>query len=369
MPPETIVELSRELRVELGDRSYPILIGPGLLGQPDRWAPLLRGRQVLLVTDSNVAPHYLDSARAALCGKSLDVVILPAGEAQKSMANLDSLMQRLAGLGASRDACVVALGGGVIGDLSGFAAACWMRGVPFLQLPTTLLAMVDSSVGGKTAINLPQGKNLVGAFHQPLAVVADTDTLATLPDRELRSGLAEVIKYGAITDAAFLDWLDQHRDALLARDAAALTEAIERSCRHKADIVARDETERGERALLNFGHSFGHAIEAIAGYGEVLHGEAVAIGMCMAARLAARLEMASGDDAERLSSLLQAFGLPTQRPANLAPEKLLDAMRLDKKNLSGRLRLILWRGAGRAEMVDGVESADILRAIAAAGAA
>ena len=363
MPPETNMDKPRELRVELGDRAYPILIGPGLLGQPDRWAPLLPGRQALLVTDSNVAPHYLDSARAALSGKSLDVVILPAGEAQKSMANLDSLMQRLAELGASRDACVIALGGGVIGDLSGFAAACWMRGVPFLQLPTTLLAMVDSSVGGKTAINLPQGKNLVGAFHQPLAVVADTDTLSTLPDRELRAGLAEVIKYGAIGDAPFLDWLEAHREALLSRDAAALTEAIERSCRHKADIVARDETERGDRALLNFGHSFGHAIEAIAGYGEVLHGEAVAIGMCMAARLSTRLDMAPKADAVRLAGLLRAFGLPTERPAALAPNALLEAMRLDKKNLSGRLRLILWRGTGRAEIVPGIDDHAVLSAM------
>ncbi|MEZ5484216.1 MAG: 3-dehydroquinate synthase [Lysobacteraceae bacterium] len=363
MPPEHVATTGRELHVELGERRYPIQIGPGLLREASRWVSLLPGRQVLLVTDENVALHYLAAVREALADKQLEIVVLPAGEAQKSMLVFEQLMQRLASLGASRDASVVALGGGVIGDLSGFAAACWMRGVPFLQLPTTLLAMVDSSVGGKTAINLPQGKNLVGAFHQPLAVIADTDTLSTLPDRELRAGLAEVIKYGAIIDAAFLDWLDQHRDALLARDAAALGEAIERSCRHKAAIVGRDETERGERALLNFGHSFGHAIEAIAGYGEVLHGEAVAIGMCMAAKLSTHLRRAPTADAERLQSLLRDFGLPTERPAHLMPDALLQAMRLDKKNLSGRLRLILWRGAGRAEIVDGVDDADIIAAM------
>ena len=363
MPPESSRAI-RELRVELGDRAYPIRIGPGLLEQPERWASLLTGRQALLITDENVAAHYLEGVRKALSALSVEVVVLPAGEAQKSMANFERLMQRLAGLGASRDACVIALGGGVIGDLSGFVAACWMRGVPFLQLPTTLLAMVDSSVGGKTAINLPQGKNLIGAFHQPLAVIADTNTLSTLPDRELRAGLAEVIKYGAIMDAGFLDWLDRQRAALLARDPGALAEAIERSCRHKAAIVGRDETERGERALLNFGHSFGHAIEAIAGYGDVLHGEAVAIGMCMAARLSARLGMAPQADADRLAALLQDFDLPTQRPPALAPDDLLQAMRLDKKNLSGHLRLILWRGAGHAEIVSGIDDAAVISAMA-----
>jgi len=247
----------------------------------------------------------------------------------------------------------------VIGDLAGFAAACWMRGVAFVQMPTTLLAMVDSSVGGKTGVNLAQGKNLVGAFHQPRAVVIDTDALTTLSAHELRSGLAEVVKYGAIADADFFAWLEAHAADLLARDPAALAHAIATSCRQKAAIVARDETELGERALLNFGHTFGHALEAVSGYGNLLHGEGVAIGMSLAARLSARLGRAGAADAERLAALLHGLGLPTALPRGTNPDAVLAAMQLDKKNQSGNLRLILWRGIGKAEIATDVVAADV----------
>jgi 3-dehydroquinate synthase len=353
----------REVQVELGARRYPIRIGSGLLGAGD-WSTAVRGRDVLVVTDSNVAPLYLGGVQAALAGKRVATLVLPPGEQEKTLARFGEAIEALAGLRANRDATVVALGGGVVGDLAGFAAACWMRGVPFVQLPTTLLAMVDSSVGGKTAVDLPQGKNLVGAFHQPSAVVADLDTLQTLPVRELRAGLAEVVKYGAIRDAGFFAWIEHHHEALLARDRAALGEAIERSCRHKAEVVARDETEQGERALLNFGHTFGHALETAAGYGTLLHGEAVGIGMLMAARLSAALGHAPPEDAERLSRLLAHLGLPLFPRGDADPQQLLDLMRLDKKAVSGRLRLILWRGIGQAEVVAGVPEADILRILA-----
>ena len=351
----------RRLDVALGERSYPIRIGPGLLGRPELFEPVLPGRHALLLSDSQVAPLYAERVLAALPARlQVRVHTIPAGEQHKTLASAESCFAALAELRASRDACVIALGGGVIGDLGGFVAACWMRGIRFLQLPTTLLAMVDSSVGGKTAVDLPQGKNLVGAFHQPSAVIADTDTLATLPPRELRAGLAEVVKYGAIFDAAFLDWLESNAQALLDGEAEVLSGAIERSCRFKAEVVARDETEQGERALLNLGHTFGHAIETEQGYGGLLHGEAVAVGMVLAARLSARLGLAPAADAERLARLLARLGLPTQIPAGLDPAQLLAHMRLDKKNLSGRLRLILWRGAGQALIVPDVDEAAVL---------
>jgi 3-dehydroquinate synthase len=291
--------------------------------------------------------------------------VLPAGEASKTLANFGAAIEALATLGATRDACIFALGGGVVGDLAGFAAACWMRGVDCVQLPTTLLSMVDSSVGGKTAVDIAQGKNLVGAFHPPRAVFADTSTLRTLPARELRAGLAEVIKYGAIRDPLFLEWLEAEREALLAGDDAALSMAIARSCEHKAEIVERDPLERGERALLNLGHTFGHAIETEQGYGSphndnLNHGEAVAVGMVLAARLSAILGLAENADTDRLIALLKSYGLPTEVPAGLAPEALLARMRLDKKNLAGRLRLVLWRGIGRAEVVPDVDENRVL---------
>lgn len=355
----------RQLQVELGLRRYPIRIGPGLL-QHDDWPGLIRGRHVLIISDQNVAPHYLERVRTRLGDKQVREFILPPGESEKTLGRFSQALSELASMRASRDACVLALGGGVIGDLAGFVAACWMRGIAFVQLPTTLLAMVDSSVGGKTAVDLPEGKNLVGAFHQPLAVIADTETLATLPERELRAGLAEVVKYGALGDPEFFTWLEHNHSALLARDSATIAAAVERSCQHKAAIVARDETEQGDRALLNLGHSFGHALETADAYGGLLHGEAVAIGMLLAARLSSQLGMADAADRLRLEALLKTLGLPTGLPAGSDPAHLLELMRLDKKNISGRLRLILWHGIGRALIVPDVDENAVLACLEAA---
>ena len=356
-----------------GASPYRIEIGPDLLHDGERLAAHARGRHVLLVSDSNVAPLYaaavagaLRQARPAL---SVATHVMPAGEAHKTLASFGQVIDALAALGASRDATVYALGGGVVGDLAGFAAACWMRGIDCVQLPTTLLSMVDSSVGGKTAVDIPQGKNLVGAFHPPRAVIADTGALRTLPPRALRAGLAEVVKYGALGDPLFFEWLERERAPLLAGDDRALAEAIARSCGHKAAIVERDPLERGERALLNLGHTFGHAIEAEQGYAgadrdALNHGEAVAVGMVLAARLSAMLGMAPESDTERLRSLLRAYGLPVDVPPGLAPAELLGRMRLDKKNLAGRLRLVLWRGIGKAEVVPDVDEARVLEVLA-----
>lgn len=350
----------QELDVALGARRYPIWIGRGVLRDATRWRRAIRGRHVLVVSNATVAPLYLDAVREGLAGLQHAAVVLPDGEQHKTLERCGEVLAALAALKANRDACVIALGGGVIGDLAGFAAACWMRGVDFLQIPTTLLAQVDSSVGGKTGVNLPAGKNLVGAFHQPRAVIIDTDTLTTLPEREYRSGLAEVVKYGAIGDGAFFDWLERAADALVARDGDAVAEAIARSCLHKAGVVARDEREDGERALLNFGHTFGHALETASGYGALLHGEAVAIGMCLAARLSADLGRAATADADRLAQLLARLGLPVALPSGSDPDGLLQLMYLDKKNLSGALRLVLWRGIGAAEIVPDVADSAIL---------
>jgi len=352
-----------EIDVALGARSYPIRIGAGLLDDASSWRASLRGRHVLIVTDEHVAPLYLDRVRAGLASHAHDALVLPAGEAAKTLASAGHIFDALAKLGANRDGAIIALGGGVIGDLAGFAAACWMRGIDFVQMPTTLLAMVDSSVGGKTGVNIAAGKNLVGAFHQPRAVFIDTATLATLPKREYAAGLAEVVKYGAIGDADFFAWLEANADALNAHDDDALAEAIGFSCRYKAGVVARDEREQGERALLNFGHTFGHAFEAECGYGELLHGEAVAIGMVLAAKLSAELNRAPAADAERLAHLLSRFGLPVA-PSRADADALLARMRLDKKNVSGRLRLILWRGIGRAEIVPEIDEAAVRSVLA-----
>ena len=349
-----------------GDKPYAIRIGNRLLGDAGALLAPLRGRHALVVGDANVAPLY--AARVVDALRSRDGIavgecVLPAGEGSKRLPQFERVLQSLASLGATRDACVYALGGGVVGDLAGFAAACWMRGIDCVQLPTSLLAMVDSSVGGKTGLDLDAGKNLVGAFHPPVAVLADTDALRTLPPRELRAGFAEVVKYGAIGDAAFLDWLDAHADALLAGDGDALAEAISRSCAHKAAIVERDPFERGERALLNFGHTFGHAIEAEQAYAGLNHGEAVAVGMVLAARLSARLGLAADADAGRLAALLERFGLPLAIPAGLDPDALLARMRLDKKATAGGLRFVLWHGPGRAELVAGVDESAVLGAL------
>jgi len=358
-----------------GTTPYRIEIAPGLLDQGQALAAHARGRHALLLSDSNVAPLYAARVEAALRAARPDLRIathaIPAGEQYKTLETFGQVIHALAELGATRDATVYALGGGVVGDLAGFAAACWMRGVDCVQLPTTLLSMVDSSVGGKTAVDIPQGKNLVGAFHPPRAVLADTATLRSLPPRELRAGLAEVIKYGGIRDPDFFAWLEQQRQALLDGDDQALAEAIARSCEHKAGIVERDPLEKGERALLNLGHTFGHAIETAQGYSgagrdALNHGEAVAVGMVLAARLSARLGMAPESDTERMQALLEAYGLPTRLPAGLQPQALLERMRLDKKNIAGRLRLVLWRGIGRAEVVPDVDEAQVLDLLASA---
>ena len=346
-----------------GGAPYSIAIGPGLLDDGARLAASLRGRHALIVSDANVAPLYADRVAAALRAArpalAIGRFVMPAGEQEKSLARFGEALDALARLGATRDAAVVALGGGVVGDLAGFAAACWMRGIDVVQVPTTLLAMVDSSVGGKTAVDLPAGKNLVGAFHSPRAVFADTAALLTLPERELRAGLAEVVKYGAIFDAGFLGWLETHADRLLARDDTTLAEAIARCCAFKAGVVARDPLERGDRAVLNFGHTFGHAIEAEQGYAgnastALNHGEAVAVGMVLAARLSASVLGAPATDAGRLEALLSRFGLPTAIPAGLSADALLARMRLDKKADADGLRFVLWDRAGVAHLVAGV---------------
>lgn len=341
-----------------GPSPYRIDIGSGLLGDAACVSAQWRGRHALIVSDTHVAPLYSERLQSALriakpsC--NINTHVIEAGEASKTLANFAAVIDTLAVQGATRDACVFALGGGVVGDLAGFVAASWMRGIDCVQLPTSLLAMVDSSVGGKTAVDIPAGKNLVGAFHLPRAVVIDTATLATLPARELHAGLAEVVKYGAIFDPGFIAWLETNADALLALDDAAIAHAIAASCRYKAAVVERDPFEKGERALLNFGHTFAHAIETEQGYGGLVHGEAVAIGMVLAARLSARLGLSSDKDAARLQALLESFGLPVSIPAELSADALITRMRLDKKNDANGLRLVLWDGMGRARVVPGV---------------
>lgn len=355
-----------------GAHPYTISIGDGLLDDGIALASRIRGRHALIVSDANVAPLYARRVEIALHNVrpelGLTRFVMPAGEQAKTLAHFGEVIDALATLGATRDACVLALGGGVVGDLAGFAAACWMRGIDCIQLPTTLLAMVDSSVGGKTAVDLPQGKNLVGAFHPPRGVFADTAALDTLPDRELRAGLAEVIKYGAIVDAPFLDWLEAHTVSLLSRERGPLIEAIARSCQHKASIVERDPFEHGERALLNFGHTFGHAIEVEQGYAghknhALNHGEAVAVGMVLAARLSAHMGMAPAADGERLRALLNGFGLQTALPSGLEPDRLLQRMRLDKKANASGLRFILWEAPGVARIVSDVPEDAVLETL------
>ena len=331
------------LTVDLGDRSYPIVIGRGLIESEFDLSSHVAGGSCLIVSNETVAPLYLDRLKKCLPAEKLTCHSLPDGESFKSLATVQSILDALVDARAGRDATVVALGGGVVGDIAGFAAACYMRGIAFIQVPTTLLSQVDSSVGGKTGVNHPGGKNLIGAFHQPRVVVIDTDTLATLPDRELKAGLAEVIKYGAIIDKVFFAWLEDNIQALLGRDADALIYAIQRSCEIKAQVVAEDERESGRRALLNFGHTFGHAIENSMGYGEWLHGEAIAAGMVMAAQM-------SGIDTEeqdRLRVLIEAAGLPSAPPA-AGSLKLREAMQMDKKSKANKLRFVLLKSLGDA---------------------
>ena len=338
----------KKLVVELDERRYPIYIGEGLLARADLLRPHVAGRQVLIVTNDTVAPLYLKKAQAIFAGLQCHTVVLPDGEQYKTLEVLNRIFDALLENQCDRRVTLVALGGGVVGDMAGFAAACYQRGVPFIQIPTTLLAQVDSSVGGKTGVNHPLGKNMIGAFHQPNCVLIDTATLNTLPDRELSAGLAEVIKYGLIRDPAFLDWLEKNMDGLLRRDAASLAEAIERSCRNKAEVVAADERESGERALLNLGHTFGHAIETGMGYGTWLHGEAVGAGMCMAAALSARLGWIGAADLARMESIIGRARLPVRGPAALEPARMLELMAVDKKAQEGRIRLVLLKAVGKA---------------------
>ncbi len=335
-------------RVELGERSYPIYIGPGLLGRSELIASHVAGRQVLIVSNTTVAPLYLEKTRQAFKNFDCDEVILPDGEEYKSLEVLNRIFDQLLEKRYERRCTLVALGGGVIGDMTGFAAACYQRGVPFIQIPTTLLAQVDSSVGGKTGVNHPHGKNMIGAFHQPNCVIADTDTLATLDERQLSAGIAEIIKYGLIRDPEFCLWLETNMEKLLARDSAVLTEAITRSCQNKAEVVAADENESGIRATLNLGHTFGHAIEAAAGYGNWLHGEAVGTGMLMAADLSVRLGWLSADAMHRIESLLVRARLPTRAPAHMDYATFMKYMSIDKKVQQGRIRLVLLKKIGEA---------------------
>jgi len=339
---------TQTLQVALGDRSYPIHIGSGLLGRADLLTPHIHGKQVMVVSNETVAPLYLDKTLAGLRGYQTDAVILPDGEIYKTLTVLNQIFDALLSGHFNRQTTLVALGGGVVGDMTGFAAACYQRGVPFIQIPTTLLAQVDSSVGGKTSVNHALGKNMIGAFHQPQVVLCDTDTLYTLADNELSAGLAEVVKYGLIGDAAFFEWLEAHVADLLAREPQALTYAIARSCQNKAAVVAADEREAGRRALLNLGHTFGHAIETGLGYGNCLHGEGVAIGTCLAAHLSAALGWLDTAAVARIEGIFQAMRLPTRIPAGLSDAQILEAMKVDKKVLDNRVRLVLLKAIGEA---------------------
>lgn len=349
--------------VDLGERSYPILIGSGLLQQAGILDPFVADADVFVVTNTVVGPLYLQPLIALLGERRSESIELPDGEIHKTLATFATILDRLVAGRFARDAMLITLGGGVVGDIGGFAAAAYQRGIRFIQVPTTLLAQVDSAVGGKTAVNHPGGKNLIGAFHQPSAVLVDTDTLATLPDREFCAGLAEVVKYGLIVDPEFFTWLETHAQDLLARDPAALQHAIQLSCRHKADIVAEDEREAGRRALLNLGHTFGHAIERCAGYGEWLHGEAIAAGICMAAGFSARLGQLAGADVARIAALFATLKLPTS-PPKIGADEFLAAMSIDKKVIAGEIRLVLLRDIGSAEVTADYPSADLAALLA-----
>ncbi len=338
----------RTLHVDLGERSYPIFIGDGLLERAECFIPYIAGRQVAVVTNETVAPLYLERLLTTLAGYQVTPIVLPDGEAFKNWETLQLIFDGLLEARHDRRTTLIALGGGVIGDMTGFAAACYQRGVDFIQVPTTLLSQVDSSVGGKTGINHPLGKNMVGAFYQPKAVVIDTATLATLPARELSAGLAEVIKYGLICDEPFLAWLEQHIDALRSLDGEAIAEAVERSCAAKARVVNADERESGVRATLNLGHTFGHAIETEMGYGTWLHGEAVAAGTVMALALSQRLGWIDAAARDRGIRLLRRAGLPLVPPASMGVQNFLRHMAVDKKVLDGQLRLVLLRALGEA---------------------
>jgi 3-dehydroquinate synthase len=350
----------KTLTVDLGDRSYPIYIGSRLLTDGELLRRHLRGRQAIIVTNTTVAPLYLATLREAL-GDAYRVseVLLPDGEEHKTLGVLERIFDTALAEGHNRSTTVIALGGGVVGDMAGFAAASYQRGVGFIQVPTTLLAQVDSSVGGKTAVNHPLGKNMIGAFYQPQGVVIDTDVLHTLPEREFAAGLAEVIKYGLICDARFFAWLQEHRDDLAARDAKVIAEAIERSCAAKARVVAADEREGGIRAILNLGHTFGHAIEAAQGYGAWLHGEAVAAGMVLAVRFSVQRGWVEPAIDDQLCAWLDSFGLPIRPPTDMTVDTWLEHMGRDKKVIDGQLRLVLLAGLGDARVVGDVKATEL----------
>ncbi|GAB3319829.1 3-dehydroquinate synthase [Haliea atlantica] len=348
------------LHVELGERSYPIYIGRDLLSDGELLNRHIAGRQVAVVSNATVAPLYMERLRRALGSRDkVTEIVLPDGEAHKTLAVLETIFDRLLAEGHNRTTTLIALGGGVVGDMTGFAAACYQRGVDFLQVPTTLLSQVDSSVGGKTGVNHALGKNMIGAFHQPRAVYIDLNTLHTLPPREFAAGMAEVIKYGLIRDSGFYAWLQTARERLAAREESALAEAIERSCALKADVVAADEREGGLRAILNLGHTFGHAIETHQGYGQWLHGEAVASGMLLALRLSVQRGWLESAAVSELQGLLQGAGLPTGIPEDMAPGDFAKLMARDKKVIDGRLRLVLLRAIGEACIVDDVSAAEL----------
>jgi 3-dehydroquinate synthase len=346
------------VNVELGARAYPIHIGADLIGQTALFAPHIAGSSVTIVTNTTVDPLYGDTLRGALAplGKQVSTVVLPDGEAYKNLETLNLIFDALLGGRADRKTTLIALGGGVIGDMTGFAAACYMRGVPFIQVPTTLLSQVDSSVGGKTGINHPLGKNMIGAFYQPQAVIADIGALHTLPERELAAGIAEVIKTAAIADAEFFEWIETNIDALNRRDDEALAHAVKRSCEIKASVVASDEREGGRRAILNFGHTFGHAIEAGLGYGEWLHGEAVGCGMVMAADLSVRLGKLDEAARRRLVRVIEAAKLPVTAP-QLGDDRYVDLMKIDKKAEAGEIKFILLTRFGATEITSAPDQA------------
>ena len=358
----------KTLQVSLGDRSYPIHIGSGLISKPELFKPYIANKSVFIVSNTTVAPLYSKKLINTISedAKSIHEVILPDGESYKDWATLQKIFDAMLANGADRKSVIIALGGGVIGDMAGFAAASFMRGIRFIQVPTTLLSQVDSSVGGKTGINHPLGKNMVGAFYQPQAVIADLDTLKTLPPKELAAGLAEVIKHGAIADGEFLTWIEKNQDALNACDPKAMEHAVRRSCEIKSQVVAQDEKEGGLRAILNFGHTFGHAIEAGMGYGEWLHGEAVGCGMVLAADLSVRVGLLSEADASRLKKIIAALRLPTV-PPKLGVDRYMELMSVDKKAEGGEVRYILLDGVGRAK-IQTVDDALVIQTLQATGA-
>ena len=355
--------MSISIQVSPKNSAYPVVIGRGLLSRAETWEPYGLPQQLLVVSDETVASHYLDALRNGLNGRRVSAHILPPGEQYKTIENWRAISDRLVSEGALRDTTIIALGGGVVGDLAGFAAATYMRGIAVIQVPTTLLAQVDASVGGKTGVNHPAGKNLIGAFHQPRAVIIDTETLGTLPPREFTAGLAEVVKYGVIRDADFFEWIQGNTGAILDRNDDVLFEMISRCVRHKAEVVEQDERESGIRAILNFGHTFAHAIETLTGYSRYLHGEAVAIGMVAAARLSELRGLCPSGVSESIAGLLDALGLHTNWPAEVAPLEAVECMSRDKKARQGGLNLVLLRAMGETAIDSGSTSRDIVRAI------